>query len=846
MENVVPSPNGWETPPTAGSAATTGVYAADHIPGTYLKTLTGVQRGEELFHRPDLERPWRTTAAQRSAAVLALKEKEIEELMRKCSSLRTQLGNAKHDAKYLEFAADERAKEKVAEIQKEVNRLETALKTVKEEREELKISTEHQLRLLKSQHEKELIQAQTEKRLLNDRCVELTRIYQQQVDDVKKAAARELEYVESLCNTRVEQLKSELQAAHSESLAAEERRAEELARAKNLTHRIETDYKERLCEAEKRVDEVRERLETANKRLTEELNTAIKEATRSTERLAVTLADHEALLERMKKWNTYILRLLDQFYTAFVESRPEQAVEPHDPELHESASLYVPRSLMEDPNAKVTVERIVYRLLQLKHTHLTEEVDRVPRDKNSIEALEELVEKQKRLSQAFQEIEEKCMETRDSLSGVISRLCFFSDDLNDAIANSGYVAPPQSCAIFVCLGVFRGRQLWAEDAERARASVSLMNSVLRPKMTQYGAYECYSDGTSMLLAFADPVAACRFCVESQWWLMNLPWPQSLLRSVWGKEEYDKANKLIYRGLRLSMSIHTGDAFVEPTAIPCGDSYRCHYYGRALSQVIHVCSLAQGGQVLVTGPVWDMCAPDLHELGPVGVREIGAVPIVSFNKETNCYEKESLLLRQILPQELLGRPFQNIVEEDALDLALFGKMRRSMLSDEIQCVEARRAFLKEAVGVAGEELVAVDRAIHALMHRTREAKSYFHLLPPTEMVELLNDLYGVMEKVASRASQIRGDLRRMDQRQDELVNQTRGLKDYCLQHAFTASRVEELQTHSELMQTRYEKEMTEMHRSHAEKVEQLQRELRERDQLIQRLYRKLQSAPRSHS
>ncbi|RNF26727.1 uncharacterized protein Tco025E_01052 [Trypanosoma conorhini] len=846
MEDVVPPPNGLETPPTPGAAATTGVYAADRVPGTYLKTLTGVQRGEELFHRPDLERPWRTSAAQRSAATLALKEKEIEELLRKCSSLRTQLGNAKHDAKYVEFAADERAKGKLAEMQKEVERLEAALKTTKEEKEEVKASTEHQLRLLKSQHEKELLQLKTEKRLLSERCGELTRIYQQQVDDVKKAAARELEYVESLCKTRVEQLKNELQALQSQGLAAEERRAEEVARANNLTKRIETDYKERLREAEKRVDDVRERLEAANKRLAEERSAALKEASHATERLVVALADRESVLERLKQWNTYVLRLLDQFYTKFIESRPERAVEPHDPELHESPALYAPRCLMEDPNAKVTVERIVYRLLQLKLMHPAEGEDRAPTGSASIEALEELANKQKRLSRAFQEIETKCMEAGQSLSGVISRLHFFSDDLNDAVANSGLVAPPQKCAIFVCLFVCRGRQLWAEDAELARTAVSLMNSVLRPKMTQYGAYECYSDGASMLLAFADPVAACRFCVESQCWLMSLPWPQSLLRSAWGKEELDEGNNVMYRGLRLSMAIHTGDAFVEPTAIPCGDSYRCHYYGRAVSQVIHVCSLAQGGQVIVTGPVWEMCSAELHELGPVRVRELGEKPIVSFNKETNSYEKEKLQLRQIIPQQLLGRPFQGLLEEDALDLTIFGNMRRSMLSDEIEGVEARRASLKEAVEVASEELAAVDRAIHALLHRTREAKSYFHLLPPSEMVALMNDLYGVMEKVAARAADLRVDLRSMDELQEELAIQTRGLKDYCLQHASTAARVEELQTHSELMQTHYDKQLAEMRKSLAEKTDQLQSELRERDQLIQRLYRKLQSIPRNHS
>lgn len=39
------------------SQKTVGVYAADVIPGVYTKTLTGIQRGIELYSRPDVKRP---------------------------------------------------------------------------------------------------------------------------------------------------------------------------------------------------------------------------------------------------------------------------------------------------------------------------------------------------------------------------------------------------------------------------------------------------------------------------------------------------------------------------------------------------------------------------------------------------------------------------------------------------------------------------------------------------------------------------------------------------------------------------------------------------------------------
>lgn len=846
MEATASSPKKLETPPTPGAAPLTGIYASDRVPGTYLKTMTGVQRGEELFHRPDFERPWRTTAAQRHAVAMALKEKEIEELMRKCSSLRTQLGNARHDAKYMEFAASEKAKMHVSEMQREVARLESELKKEKEEKEELKTSTEHQLRLMRAQHEKDLMNYQNEKRLLDERCAELTKSYQQQIEDVKKAAARELEYVETLCNGRVEQLTSELRTVRAQSTATEERHAQDLAESKCSFSRVEADYKERVRVAEQCVGEVCERLEAEKKKLTEECSAALKEATLATERMTIALTDREEVLNHFKQWNAYILCLLDGVYTKFLESAPALVPEPSNSESLGTSFLYTSQLFLDDPTAKVTAERIAYRLLQLqqvKSAGVGGDGRNILTGVTPVEVLDDLAMKQRRLTRAFEEIEAMCAGTDQSLGGVLSRLCFFNDDLNDAIAHSGTVEPPQKSVIFVCLSVFRGTHLWTEDAETARAAVSLMNSALRPKMTQYGAYECYSDGTSMLLAFGDPVSACRFCVESQAWLMTLPWSPSLLRGAWGQEERGEDNTVLFRGLRLCMAIHTGDTFVEPTAIPHGNSYRCHYYGRAVSQVMYLCSLAQGGQVLLTGPVWDICAPRVHELGAIHVRDLGAFPIVSFDKEKNTYERESLSLRQILPHQLASRSFQEIKVEDeggVVGATVLAKMRRSALLDEINCVESRRANLNDAIRAVNEELMAVDHSINALKHKTREVKSHFHLLPPPEMVRQMNELYSVMEKIALRASDLRDELRGMGHMQEELAIQTRGLKDYCHQHAFLTTRTEELRTHLDMMHIHHGEQIDEMRRSHSEKVEQLQRDLREREQMVQRLYRELQS------
>nr|CCC48187.1 conserved hypothetical protein [Trypanosoma vivax Y486] len=830
--------NEWETPAGADTTRPTGVYVGGRVPGTYLRTVTGVQRGEELFSRPDLERPWRTTTAQRHAMTVAMKEKEIEELMRKCSSLRTQLGNARHDAKYTEYAMMEKTNARVAELQDEIQRLKKSLKDEEDRRCDLERAMESQLRLQRAQHENELLHLKNESRMHQEHIAELTRVYQQQVDDVKRASEQELEHVEKICNVRVEELSSELKAAYASSKTAEERHAEELVKMKNLINRIEIDYKERSSAVEGRVHDMHTRLESEKNRFIEERDEALKESKTATERLAVALADSCDMHRCFKQWDTYLFSQLDRIYAKVLEKAPEKVIEPQALEVQETVSLYGPRGLIEDPEAKVTMERIVCHLLQMRNIEFDQDGPSSTEGGSEV-VLDELGLRQERLTRAFREVEAKCLEAIHFMNRLLPRLYFFSDNLESAIEYSGSVAPPQSNVIFVCLRIWNGNCLWTEDADTMQAAAALMSCTLRPKMAQYGAYECYSDGVSLLLAFDDPIASCRFCVESQHWLMKAPWPQALLRSPWCSEvRCEGTNEVLFRGLRLAMAIHTGETFVEPTGIPCGDSYRCHYYGRAVCQVIYTCSVAHGGQILVSKPVWDMCATRKQELVGVVASGLGTISAAYFNRDTNIYEKEPLDIFQIFHVTLKNRTFPDTIQEDATQVSSLTDLRQSIVTTEIKGVEARCISMKEAIAALKDELTGVDTSIHSLMLKTQKAKTYFHLLPPSEVVVQMSKLYTVMEKIAARASSLRENIDDMEQKQEDLTGQTKGLRDYCSQLAQTVSRQRDQQIRAEVIEGRYKEQMREMARSHAEAIERLQSELRDRDWTIQEMCKRI--------
>nr|CAJ2466873.1 unnamed protein product [Leishmania braziliensis] len=827
------------------SRKTTGVYGAERIPGNYVKTLTGVVRGEELFCRPDLERPWRSADKQRSAATIALKEKEIEELMRLCSNLRTELSNSKSDALFREYSLTERTKLQLAEKQSEVDALQRRVEKLEKEKKEALTATESQIRLLRSQAENEALCFKNEARLATERCAELVKSFQKQLEDVKAAGVREVEFVEAHFTARIDEVTMELKSVRESSKALEDHYREVEAQSSNMVHRIEADYKERLRSLEQRIEEQRSEYEVQLAKERKEKETALGESKRTTEKLAVLIADREEVLQKQKLWNSYILSHLDTFYHGVIAVAPELAVDATGVQLQQVPELYTPRCVLEDPESKVNVERVAYRVAQLKLLDLPSLGKVVPchgAKLPSAAQLDQVVESQERLQRALRELEDQQRELEATVSSFTSRLYFFSDNLEESLRRGpSPVPPPLRNVVFVCLCVPHGRVLWLADTELMRTSVQLLYSTLRLKMGEYGGHECYSDDVSMLLAFADATAACRFCIESQEWLMRLPWPAALLQLPEAREEHSGSGRLVYRGLRVSMALHAGEAYVEPSGIPLNRMYRNHYYGKAVSQLVHLCSLAQGGQIIASIAAWNLCVRRRHELGAIAAKSLGTLPIVSFNSQSGIQEKQSIELLQILPMELEGRSFEPPGKAAISPVSSLTGVKESVLAAEVAAVDAQRERVHDALILLREECNSIQSSMGSLTARARATLPHFHLLPPSEMVTQMNDLYSVMEKVAMRVENLYGDLQGVAHAQEELNEQARGIKDYFQLQERSAAREDDLRTETEAVRRNLGHALQlEKDRHRAEK-ERLQLALEDREQLIRNVYQKFQSS-----
>ncbi|EPY33272.1 hypothetical protein STCU_02356 [Strigomonas culicis] len=545
-----------------------------------------------------------------------------------------------------------------------------------------------------------------------------------------------------------------------------------------MLSRIEADYKERLRASEQRIEELRKTHDEVFAFERKGKEAALEESRKATEQLAAALVDKDELVQRYNLWNNYILAALDKYYHGFISALPAHVVDPVDPQLQQVPELYAPRAVLEDPEAKVVMERIAYRLLQLKVTNQfdtrTEEsaqTTALPSESH----LEQLINRQERLKKAITETETSISQLDATCGSVLTRLYFFSDNLEQSIANAPRnVLAPVKNVVFVCLSIYNGQLLWADDADTMRTAVILMHSTIRLKLSEYGGYEAFSDDVSMLLAFDDAAGACRFCTESQMWLMHVPWPAALLSSPFCVEERGDDQRPIFRGIRLAMAMHAGESFVESSPIPSATgAYRSHYYGRAVSQAVHVATLAQGGQILISKQAWLLCMKKSHELGQLIVTEMGTFPLLSFNSATGVQEKQTVEILQISTPTLKSRRFQSLAKVEVPTVSSLTGMKKCTLVTEIDALESRRAALFEVVSMLKEEYNTLSSELAGLASRTRQSKMHFHLLPPPEMVVQMNDLYSIIERVAVRSEELFGDLQHVESVIEDLDMQAKG-------------------------------------------------------------------------
>eukprot|EP01091_Cochliopodium_minus_P000270 TRINITY_DN1027_c0_g1_i8.p1 TRINITY_DN1027_c0_g1~~TRINITY_DN1027_c0_g1_i8.p1 ORF type:complete len:326 (-),score=117.31 TRINITY_DN1027_c0_g1_i8:144-1121(-) len=178
-------------------------------------------------------------------------------------------------------------------------------------------------------------------------------------------------------------------------------------------------------------------------------------------------------------------------------------------------------------------------------------------------------------------------------------------------------------------------------------AISIHNKIMRKKLEDYQGYEVKTEGDAFMVAFSDCLNAVKWCLDLQQTLMKEEWPEQLLKNEESAIEYDSKKRMIYRGLKVRMGINKG----EPSAEPDPVTGRMDYFGQMVNQSARVEGIADGGQILISGTVWEEVEPKLKELGNPIHKDLGTHRMKGLNRDTHIY--------QLMPRELEERVFHEI-------------------------------------------------------------------------------------------------------------------------------------------------------------------------------------------
>eukprot|EP01091_Cochliopodium_minus_P000267 TRINITY_DN1027_c0_g1_i13.p1 TRINITY_DN1027_c0_g1~~TRINITY_DN1027_c0_g1_i13.p1 ORF type:complete len:553 (-),score=212.61 TRINITY_DN1027_c0_g1_i13:761-2197(-) len=224
---------------------------------------------------------------------------------------------------------------------------------------------------------------------------------------------------------------------------------------------------------------------------------------------------------------------------------------------------------------------------------------------------------------------------------------------------SNSVPPPTGTVTLVFTDVKGSTVQWEKDPETMAPAISIHNKIMRKKLEDYQGYEVKTEGDAFMVAFAECINAVKWCLDLQMTLMNEEWPEQLLKNEESAIEYDSKKRMIYRGLKVRMGINKG----EPSAEPDPVTGRMDYFGQMVNQSARVEGIADGGQILISGTVWEEVEPKLKELGDPIHKDLGTHRMKGLNRDTHIF--------QLMPNELEERKFPEIgvgaQEEKSKDL-----------------------------------------------------------------------------------------------------------------------------------------------------------------------------------
>ena len=158
----------------------------------------------------------------------------------------------------------------------------------------------------------------------------------------------------------------------------------------------------------------------------------------------------------------------------------------------------------------------------------------------------------------------------------------------------------------------------------------------------YNGYEVRTEGDAFMVAFQEPHDAVNWGMSCQLALMELDWPEETFNHPDSAIEKDENGKVIFRGYRVRMGMHTGTPRCELDPV----TGRMGYFGKMVARTGRVEGLTYGAQINLSSATW--MALEKDKLLPYTSSTVGTFDMEGLDMKDT--------ITMILPKELETRKF----------------------------------------------------------------------------------------------------------------------------------------------------------------------------------------------
>eukprot|EP00026_Physarum_polycephalum_P002356 Phypoly_transcript_02362.p1 GENE.Phypoly_transcript_02362~~Phypoly_transcript_02362.p1 ORF type:complete len:737 (+),score=63.66 Phypoly_transcript_02362:510-2720(+) len=219
------------------------------------------------------------------------------------------------------------------------------------------------------------------------------------------------------------------------------------------------------------------------------------------------------------------------------------------------------------------------------------------------------------------------------------------------------VPAPTGTVTFVNTIMLSVSELWEHDPRVMMRSLLLHYLLLRSLMDKYRGYEVKSNGDSFMIAFPDPLLAINFCLRVQTGLLNIHWPEILLRHQATKAQSSVKGKVIFKGLSTKMGIY----MTNPTIEKNQETGIIDYLGNGVTRAACLASLAAKGRITIDANLYAKAMSSIPHLDAFVMHSVGPIVLPKSNS-FDVYEmvpeslKERIDLKEIRDEFTLGENF----------------------------------------------------------------------------------------------------------------------------------------------------------------------------------------------